>query len=159
MLQVQTVMPFIVQTTLHIPPAIIEQRFCIMVQAAVSSQLQVSFMPPATFSNFMVQRGTMTMFVAAGMAGLTPLLMPLIPIMPLIRSLIVLVMITFLSPVLVRRTRASSLPAVTFDNEIIMSRCCVKSAIILANPAMSNAPLLSSWSTFAPSNGNRLSDI
>jgi hypothetical protein len=61
MLQLQTTIPFIMQQTLHIPPAIMVQRFCIMVQAAGSSQLQVIFMPPAHFSTFIAQRGTITM--------------------------------------------------------------------------------------------------
>jgi len=61
-LQQQTVIPFIMQHRLHIPPAIMAQRFCIMAQAVGSSQLHVTFIPPAHFSTFMVQRGTMTMF-------------------------------------------------------------------------------------------------
>jgi hypothetical protein len=67
-LQQQTVMPFIVQQTLHIPPAIIAQRFCIIVQAAGSSHLQVTFIPPAHFSTFIAHRGTITMFGAIGNA-------------------------------------------------------------------------------------------
>ena len=70
MLQQHTVMPFMVQQKLHIPPAIMVQRFCIMAHAAVSSQVQVTFIPPAHFSTFMVQRGTITMFgVMAGIGG------------------------------------------------------------------------------------------
>jgi hypothetical protein len=61
-LQQQTIMPFIMQQTLQRPPAIIVQRFCIIVQAVGSSQVQVIFMPPAHFSTFIVQRGTITMF-------------------------------------------------------------------------------------------------
>jgi hypothetical protein len=61
-LQQQTVIPFIIQHRLHIPPAIMVQRFCIMAQAVGSSQVQVIFIPPVHFSTFMVQRGTMTMF-------------------------------------------------------------------------------------------------
>jgi hypothetical protein len=64
MLQVQTTIPFIMQHMLHMPPAIIVQRFCIIVQAVGSSQTQVIFMPPAHFSTFIVQRGTITMFGA-----------------------------------------------------------------------------------------------
>jgi hypothetical protein len=63
-LQVQTIMPFILQQTLHIPPAIMAQRFCIIVQAAASSHMQVIFIPPEIFSSFMVQRGTITMLGA-----------------------------------------------------------------------------------------------
>jgi hypothetical protein len=66
MLQQQTIMPFIMQHMLHIPPAIMVQRFCIIVQAVGSSQVQVIFMPVDVFSNFMVQRGTITMFDIPG---------------------------------------------------------------------------------------------
>jgi hypothetical protein len=69
MLQQHTVMPFIVQQMLHIPPAIIAQRFCIMVQAAGSSHVQVIFIPPAHFSTFMAHRGTITMFGVIGAAA------------------------------------------------------------------------------------------
>lgn len=72
-LQQLTIMPFIVQHMLHIPPAIIVQRFCIMVQAAGSSQEQVIFIPPAHFSTFIAQRGTITMFGgAAGVGAMFP---------------------------------------------------------------------------------------
>lgn len=64
-LQQHTTIPFIMQHTLHMPPAIIVHRFCIMVQAAASSQVQVIFIPPAHFSIFIAQRGTITMFGAA----------------------------------------------------------------------------------------------
>jgi hypothetical protein len=64
MLQQQTTMPFIVQQTEHMPPASIEQRFCIMAHEVWSSQMQVIFMPPVHFSIFIVQRGTITMFGA-----------------------------------------------------------------------------------------------
>ena len=72
-LQQQTIIPFIMQQQLTIPPAIIWQRFCIIAQAAVSSQEQVIFMPVAVFSSFIVQRGTMTMLGAIGfiIAGAT----------------------------------------------------------------------------------------
>ncbi|QJX00750.1 hypothetical protein FTUN_8382 [Frigoriglobus tundricola] len=69
MLQQHTIMPFIVQHMLHIPPAIMPHRFCIMVHAAGSSHEHVIFIPPAHFSTFIVQRGTITMFGAIGMAG------------------------------------------------------------------------------------------
>jgi hypothetical protein len=63
-LQQQTIMPFIMQQQETMPPAIILQRFCIMAQAAASVQLQLIFMPPAHFSIFILQRGTITMFGA-----------------------------------------------------------------------------------------------
>ena len=89
-LQQQTIMPFIMQQTLHMPPAIMVHRFCIMVQAAASSHTQVIFIPPFTFSTFMVQRGTIIMFgVAAGM----PAPIGIAPPMPVIavRSIIIAV--------------------------------------------------------------------
>ncbi len=64
MLQQHTVMPFMVQHMLHIPPAIMVHRFCIMTHAAGSSHMHVIFIPPAHFSIFIVQRGTITMFGA-----------------------------------------------------------------------------------------------
>jgi hypothetical protein len=63
-LQEQTTMPFMVQQSEYIPPAIIEQRFCIMVQEVGSSQTHVIFIPPVHFSIFIMQRGTITMFGA-----------------------------------------------------------------------------------------------
>jgi hypothetical protein len=57
-LQQQTIIPFMRQQTLHMPPAIMLQRFCTMLQAVGSSHVQVIFMPLVHFSNFMVQRGT-----------------------------------------------------------------------------------------------------
>lgn len=56
-------MPFIMQQTLHIPPASILQRFCKAPQATSSSQEQVIFMPPEHFSILIVQRGNMTMLL------------------------------------------------------------------------------------------------
>lgn len=98
-LQQQTIMPFIMQQTLHRPPAIMVQRFCIMVQAVGSSQTQVIFMPPAHFSTFIVQRGTITMFgVMAGMP--VPIgIVPPMPVMPVIavRS-IIMVVVMFVLP-------------------------------------------------------------
>ena len=58
-LQQQTIMPFIMQQQEHMPPWSIMHRFCIMLQAIGSSQAQVIFIPPCTFSIFIVHRGTM----------------------------------------------------------------------------------------------------
>ena len=57
--QQHTIMPFIMQQQEHMPPWNIMQRFCIMLHAIGSSQLQVIFIPPVHFSIFIVQRGTM----------------------------------------------------------------------------------------------------
>jgi hypothetical protein len=59
-LQVQTAMPFIIMQQLTMPPAIMLQRFCIMVQAALSSQVQVIFIPSVHGSSFIVHRGIMS---------------------------------------------------------------------------------------------------
>jgi hypothetical protein len=59
-------MPFIIMVQEHMPPASMVQRFCIIVQATLSSHMQVIFMPPWHFSIFMVQRGTIIQLVAAG---------------------------------------------------------------------------------------------
>jgi hypothetical protein len=67
-LQVQTIMPFIMQQSEHMPPWNIMHRFCIMLQAIGSSQEQTIFMPPVHFSIFMVHRGTMSMFGVIGAA-------------------------------------------------------------------------------------------
>jgi hypothetical protein len=79
------------QQQLTIPPAIMVQRFCIIVQAAGSVQTQVIFIPPAHFSIFMVQRGTITMFGAIGavIPGIPepPIPMPGIPVVG--RSIII----------------------------------------------------------------------
>jgi hypothetical protein len=61
-------MPFIMQQQLHMPSAIMRQRFCTMAHAISSSQMQWIFMPPAHFSIFSVQRGTMHILPPAGMA-------------------------------------------------------------------------------------------
>jgi hypothetical protein len=80
-LQQQTVIPFIIMQQLTIPPAIMLQRFCIMLQAVGSSHRQVIFMPPAHFSNFMVQRGTIIQFAFAGIPVGVPTGIP-VPIAP-----------------------------------------------------------------------------
>jgi len=89
-LQQQTIMPFIVMQQLHMPPANILHRFCIMLHAIASSHRQVIFMPPVHFSNFIVQRGTIIMFMVDGMPIEPPIagvVMPGIPVM-FVRSII-----------------------------------------------------------------------
>ena len=98
-LQQQTTIPFIRQQTEHIPPASIEQRFCIIAQAVGSVQTQVIFIPPDTFSTLKVQRGTIIMFGAMGAVPMPGILdMPGIPMpdmpMPVRSIIIVLVMFT-----------------------------------------------------------------
>lgn len=96
MLQVQTIMPFIIMQQLHIPPASILQRFCTMLQAILSSQEQTTFIPPLHFSILRVQRGTMSQFMTCGIAVVVPVMGAPIPgiLMPCIaipaRSIITL---------------------------------------------------------------------
>jgi hypothetical protein len=103
-------MPFIIMQQEHIPPAIMEQRFCIIMAVVLSWQTQVIDMPPLVFSIFMVQRGTMPMEgicmpLAWGMdimfMGIAPgpIIMG-IPIMDM-RSFIIVVMGSFLCLVVI----------------------------------------------------------
>jgi hypothetical protein len=45
-LQQHTIMPLAMQQTLHMPPTSMEQRFCIILHASLSSQEQVMRIPP-----------------------------------------------------------------------------------------------------------------
>jgi hypothetical protein len=91
-LQLQTAMPLSIIEQLTMPPAIMVQRFCIMVQAALSSQVQVIFMPPVHFSIFMVQRGIMSHCAPAGMlSGMLPGV-PMAGMFIAVRSIIMFVM-------------------------------------------------------------------
>jgi hypothetical protein len=67
-LQQQTIMPFIMQQHVHMPPANIVHRLCSMLAANLSSQEQVIFMPPVHFSILIVHRGTIIQFMPEGMA-------------------------------------------------------------------------------------------
>jgi hypothetical protein len=97
-LQQQTVIPFITQQQLTIPPAIIWQRFCIIPQAAGSSQVQVIRIPLLIFSILIVQRGTIMKFGAAGTVPAGAGIPPVIPgiIIP-DRSIIIAAVIFFSS--------------------------------------------------------------
>jgi hypothetical protein len=73
MLHWHIIMPFIMQQQLHMLPAIILHMFCKVAAAISSSQVQVIFMPPAHFSIFMSQRGTMHICIIPGaMPGIMP---------------------------------------------------------------------------------------
>jgi hypothetical protein len=77
-----------------------------MAQAVGSSHTQVIFIPPLTFSTFIVQRGTITMF---GIVGTVPPIGIPVPIpiagMPIaVRSIIIAVAIDFLLKGTVRNT-------------------------------------------------------
>jgi hypothetical protein len=89
-LQQQTIMPFIITQQLHIPPASIPHRSCTTLHAIASSQVQVIFMPPVHFSNFIVHRGTIIQLAGAIVGGaLTPgMPIPGIPMLIPVRSII-----------------------------------------------------------------------
>jgi hypothetical protein len=72
-LQQHIVMPFMSMQQLHIPPAIIEQRFCSMVADIASSHLQIIFIPPVHFSIVIVHRGTIIHCGAVGMPPVAPI--------------------------------------------------------------------------------------
>src|ERR1700733_11830870 len=96
-LLVQMAMPFIIIVQLTMPPAIMLQRFCIIVHAALSSQVQVIFMPPVHFSIFMVQREIISHCEPVGM--LSGIVIPACPIAGMlipVRSIIMFVMAALL---------------------------------------------------------------
>ncbi len=97
-LQEQTIMPFIMQQQLTMPPAIMEQRFCIMAQAAGSEQVQVIFIPPVHFSILNMQRGTITMFGAMGVA-VPPIPVAPMPGMPMVGRSIIIVPVMINTPI------------------------------------------------------------
>jgi hypothetical protein len=72
-LQQHIIIPFMIMQQLHMPPAIIEHRFCNIVADMASSHLQVIFMPPAHFSILILQRGTIIHCGAAGMPAGEPI--------------------------------------------------------------------------------------
>jgi hypothetical protein len=93
-LQQQTIIPFIIRQQLHIPPAIIVQRFCIIVADILSSHEHVIFIPSLHFSIFMVHRGTIIHCGAVGMVADPPMVPVIIGFIPLImpdRSIIIAV--------------------------------------------------------------------
>jgi hypothetical protein len=105
MLQQQQHMPFIIMQHETIPPAIMLHRFCTIMAAVLSLQVQVIFMPPAHFSIFIMQRGIIMpgMFMpdmledSGIIIGIIPIMgMPIIPPpIPMldIRSLVIVVFI------------------------------------------------------------------
>lgn len=110
MLQQHTIMPFIMQATLHMPPAIIVHRFCIMAQAALSSQEQEIFIPPVHFSIFIMQRGTMIMFGAIGALGEAPAMPEVMPVIAFRSIIIAVVMIPISGGIPFRECLTGSLP-------------------------------------------------
>lgn len=89
-LQLQTIMPFIMAQQEHIPPAIMAQRFWSIPAETLSSHLQVIVIPPSHFWKVIVQRGTITAFMPAGAIVGAPIIGPPIPgIAALGRSIII----------------------------------------------------------------------
>jgi hypothetical protein len=80
MLQQQHIMPFIIMQHETIPPAIMLQRFCIIIAAVLSSHMQVSFIPPGHFSIFIVHCGII-------MLGMLPASEFIIPMRPIIMGM------------------------------------------------------------------------
>jgi hypothetical protein len=92
-LQQHTIMPFIMQQQLHMPPARAVHRFCTMLAAILSSQEQVIFMPPVHRSILKVQRGTIMKLAPVGMVGVPMVGMPMpgtvMPVIPMpVRSIV-----------------------------------------------------------------------
>jgi hypothetical protein len=69
-LQLQTIIPFSMQQQFTIPPAIILHTFCTIAHEEGSEQEQVIFIPPGHFSIFIMQRGTITVFIPDMPAGI-----------------------------------------------------------------------------------------
>jgi hypothetical protein len=85
-------MPFIMQQQLHMLPAIILHIFCKVAAVISSSHVQVILKPPLHFSNFIVQRGTMHICMAPGIAdGIAPA--GIAPPIGLIRLLSIIIML------------------------------------------------------------------
>ena len=87
MLHEHIIKPFIMQQHDIMPSHIILHMFCMVMQATSSSQVHMIFMPPAHFSIFMVQRGTMHMpmpvFGIDMVEGMPPIIGAEAPIMPM----------------------------------------------------------------------------
>jgi hypothetical protein len=102
MLQQHIIMPFMIMQQLHMPPAIIEQRFWSIVADMASSHLHVIFMPPVHFSIVILHRGTIIHCGAGGIPAAVPIgPAPAVPIpgIPIpARSIIIAVVIADSSP-------------------------------------------------------------
>ena len=72
-LQQHIIIPFIMQQQVHMPPAIIEHKFCSIDADILSSHLQIIFIPPVHFSIVILHRGTIIHCGAAGIADVVPI--------------------------------------------------------------------------------------
>jgi len=91
--------PFIMQQTPHLELAIMEQRFCSMEQAILSSQTQVIFIPPAHFSIFMVQRGIIMPVMAGFIAGMAAPIPDIIPVIGFMVAVVIMRLLDLISAV------------------------------------------------------------
>jgi hypothetical protein len=96
MLQQLTIMPFIMQQQLQAAPISDMHRFCMVLQATLSSQTQTIFMPLVIFSIVTLQRGTIMVdmgIIGPGMAPPIPgIIVPGIPIVVPIGFIIAVIM-------------------------------------------------------------------
>jgi hypothetical protein len=94
--QQQTIMPFIMQQQLQAPPISDMHRFCMVLQATLSSHTQVIFIPPVHFSMVTLQRGTIIVDIGDIMLGIAVpmpgIIEPGMPIVPVIGFIMVVIM-------------------------------------------------------------------
>jgi hypothetical protein len=125
-LQQQAIMPFIMQQQVHMPPASMVQRFWTMPHACLSSHVQVIFIPPAHFSNFMPQRGTMDQFTAGMALGMPIVGAPNIgvptPGMPIPARSIIIAPVMSLTP-MIGPASTAGLPGKTHGQAILPCTC------------------------------------
>jgi hypothetical protein len=103
MLQQQHIIPFTIVQQLIMPPCIIMHRLLSISADVLSSQVQTTFIPPLTFSIFIVQRGVIIPpLMPIGIPvieGIDPIpgIMPIDPVpgipIPVIRSLVIMLLI------------------------------------------------------------------
>src|SRR4051812_31378575 len=111
------------QQQLHMPPASMEQRFCRVLQASLSSQAQVIFIPPVQRSTRKVQRGTIIQFTPVGTVPGVPMAVAPIPAVFIpgipVRSIIIAVDIYKLLSTLKRTFPANRMVEASRSNGII----------------------------------------
>jgi hypothetical protein len=131
MLQFMTGMPFIIMQQDIMPPAIMLQRFCMVRAAMASSHMHIIFMPLAIFSTFMVQRGTIIMFMPAMLPAMPGAIEPgIIP--------------GFIPGVMFRIMPMSIMPIIEARSEVVvaMIQFSVRTFFCVCLPAASASELL-----------------
>jgi hypothetical protein len=97
MLKQAIIIPLFIMQQLIMLPAIISHMFCSMATAMESSLLHIIFMPPSHFSIFIMQRGTIIMFIV-GMLGMDMGMGVIIGAVIMERSIVIIFfMVIFLS--------------------------------------------------------------